>query len=412
MGWGSGTANLPYLSTPEDAIKERSSNAEFHITDKFPGNIEVSPDDVAIVFLSADSGENYITVKSNPGDRSYAGLYAWYEGDELVQAAAKKFSKVVVVVHTVGPVILEKWIDLPSVKSVLFAHLPGQEAGNAVADILFGDYSPSGHLPYTIPKAESDYASSMDLINDPIGQIQDEFSEGLFIDYRYFQKEKVTPRYHFGHGISYTTFNFTDPTLSSGKPLTEYPPSRASKGPSPTYPTDIPAGSEVAWPKGFKKIWRYLYPYLDNPEKITPETGYPYPDGYTDEPKPDPRSGGAQGGNPALWDVVQTIKVKVTNTGKAPGRAVAQAYVELPAELAPDTPKLQLRQFEKTATLKPGESEDLTMEITRKDVSVWDTGVQDWKAPVDGKGVKIWLGQSVGDLTIECSLEGDKCQGA
>lgn len=411
MGWGSGTAKLPYLVTPEAAIRANAENVEFHITDNFPRNIEVGLDDIAIVFLSADSGENYIIVKSNPGDRTVAGLHAWYGGDELVQDAAEKFSNVVVVVHTVGPIILEKWIDLPAVKSVLFAHLPGQEAGNAVTDILFGDYAPSGHLPYTIPKSESDYPESVGIINDPIGQIQDTFTEGLYIDYRHFQGAGKTPRYPFGHGLSYTTFNLTEPSISTVTPLTSYPPPRKPKGPTPSYPSDIPPASEVAWPDNFKKIWRYLYPYLDKPENINPnpEKPYPYPPGYS-EPQLEPRAGGAQGGNPALWDTAFDVSVKVTNTGDVAGRAVAQFYVELPADLAPNTPRLQLRQFEKSKLLEPGESEAVKVSLTRKDVSVWDVVVQDWKAPESGSGLKVWIGESVEDMSVVCSGNGG-CKG-
>ncbi|GAQ03279.1 probable beta-glucosidase F [Aspergillus lentulus] len=398
MGWGSGTSRLPYLVTPQQAIANISSNAAFYITDNFPSNVAVSSGDIAVVFISADSGENYITVEDNPGDRTSAGLNAWHNGDRLVKDAAAKFSKVVVVIHTVGPILMEEWIDLPSVKAVLVAHLPGQEAGWSLTDILFGDYSPSGHLPYTIPRAESDYPSSVSLLSQPIVQIQDTFTEGLYIDYRHFLKANITPRYPFGHGLSYTTFSFSQPTVTTRTALdSAYPPTRAPKGPTPTYPTTIPNLSEVAWPKNFDRIWRYLYPYLDDPSGAAKNSSktYPYPTGYTTDPKPAPRAGGAEGGNPALFDVAFAVSITVTNTGNRPGRAVAQLYVELPDSLG-ETPSRQLRQFAKTKTLAPGASETLTMEITRKDISVWDVVVQDWKAPVHGEGVKIWLGENMG----------------
>ncbi|KAE8147311.1 putative beta-glucosidase F [Aspergillus avenaceus] len=409
MGWGSGTSRLPYLVTPQEAIANISSNVEFYLTDKFPSSVKSGPQDTAIVFINADSGENYITVEGNPGDRTTAGLHAWHNGDELVKAAAEKFTKVVVVVHTVGPILLEKWIDLDPVKAVLFAHLPGQEAGWSLTDILFGDYSPSGHLPYTIPRSESDYPESVGLLSQPFGQIQDDFTEGLYIDYRHFLKANITPRYPFGHGLSYTTFNFSDPKLSTVTTLdTTYPAAREPKGSTPTYPTTKPPASEAAWPQNFNRIWRYLYPYLDKPEDAAANStkSYPYPDGYSTEPKPAPRAGGAEGGNSALWDVAFSTQVKITNTGSREGRAVAQLYVELPGSLGLDTPSRQLRQFEKTRILKPGESEVLTLEVTRKDLSVWDVVVQDWKAPVNGEGVKFWIGESVADLRVGCAVGG------
>ncbi|OKL61254.1 putative beta-glucosidase F [Talaromyces atroroseus] len=411
MGWGSGTSRLPYVITPEEAIQNVSANTQFYITDTFP-SVTPNADEIAIVFINSDSGENYITVDGNPGDRLEAKLAAWHSGDELVVNAAAAFSTVIVVVHTVGPIIMEDWIDLPSVKGVLVAHLPGQEAGNSLVDVLFGDYSPSGHLPYTIPHNESEYPASVDLIDQVLGQIQDQYLERLYIDYRHFLQANITPRFPFGYGLSYTTFNFSDATIISGTTLTQYPPARASKGPTPTYATTIPPASEVAWPTDISSIWRYLYPYLDDPEAATSTAPYPYPTGYSTTPHAAPRAGGSQGGNPALWDTVFTISVKVTNTGTRPGRAVAQLYVELPADaLGVDLPPRQLRQFEKTSILSPGDSETLTLPLTRKDLSVWDVVMQDWLAPVDGEGVKFWIGQSVAteDLQIVCTV-GQGCE--
>ncbi|KAL2814484.1 putative beta-glucosidase F [Aspergillus granulosus] len=415
MGWGSGTSKLPYLITPQDAIANISSTAEFYLTDSFPSSVEANPEDIAIVFINSDSGENFITVEGNPGDRTTAGLHAWHNGDDLVKAAAEKFSNIVVVIHTVGPIILEEWIDLSPVKAVLIAHLPGQEAGNSLTDVLFGDYSPSGHLPYTIPYQESNYPSSVGLLQQPFGQIQDDYTEGLFIDYRHFLREQIKPRYPFGHGLSYTTFEFSDPSLSIVTSLdTAYPPSRPDKGPIPTYSTAIPPPSEAVWPPNFPRIWRYLYPYLNNADATAAAAvansskEYPYPDGYSTIPKPAPRAGGAEGGNPALWDIAFSVEVTVTNTGRRPGRAVAQLYVELPETLGGETPSRQLRQFEKTKILEPGESEVLTLEVTRKDVSIWDVVVQDWKAPVDGEGVKVYVGESVLDERLVCVV-GDRC---
>lgn len=413
MGWGSGTARLPYVITPQAAIQNVSANTQFYISDTFP-SVTASADDIAIVFINADSGENYITVENNPGDRTNAGLNAWHNGDELVVNAAATYSTVVVVIHTVGPILMEEWIDLPTVKAVLVAHLPGQEAGDSLTDVLFGDYSPSGHLPYTIPHNESEYPASVGLIDQLLGEIQDQYTERIYIDYRHFLQANITPRFPFGYGLSYTTFNFSDATITTGTTLTQYPPARPSKSPTPTYATTIPPASEVAWPTDISSIWRYLYPYLDDPAAATSTAPYPYPTGYTTTAPSPPRAGGAQGGNPALWDTVFTVSVTVTNTGSKSGRAVAQLYVELPADsLGVDLPPRQLRQFEKTSILSPGDSEVLTLALTRKDLSVWDVVVQDWLAPVNGEDVKFWIGESVAmdDMQIVCTV-GQGCESA
>jgi hypothetical protein len=254
MGWGSGVADYPYFDDPISAIRRRVPDVEFHNRDTFPLIFDdPSPDDVAIVFISSDSGENSFTVENNHGDRDSAKLAAWHGGDKLVEKAAEKFSNVVVVVHTVGPLILESWIDHPSVKAVLFAHLPGQEAGESLTNVLFGDVSPSGHLPYSITKAATDYPDSIaNLRGFALGQVQDTYSEGLYIDYRSLHKSATKPRFAFGHGLSYTTFSFTNATIQPITPLTLVPPPRTPKGPTPADPPTRPPPPRTLDPQGVK----------------------------------------------------------------------------------------------------------------------------------------------------------------
>jgi hypothetical protein len=180
QGWGSGTVDYPYVDAPIDALKRKATNVTLYAVDSFPTVPAPSSNDVAIVFITSDSGENQYTVEGNHGDRDASRLDAWHGGNKLVRDAAAKYRNVVVVVHTVGPIILEEFVGLPSVKAILFAHLPGQEGGESLTNILFGDVSPSGHLPYSITKQENDYPSSItDLVGFSLGQPQDDYSEGL-----------------------------------------------------------------------------------------------------------------------------------------------------------------------------------------------------------------------------------------
>ncbi|KAF2837832.1 glycoside hydrolase family 3 protein [Patellaria atrata CBS 101060] len=414
QGWGSGTANYPYLDDPISAIRRRASSVTYSSSDTFPLIQDpVSENDVALVFINADSGENYITVEGNPGDRTTAGLQVWHNGDELVKAAANAFDTVVVIVHTVGPILMEDWIELHSVKAVLFAHLPGQEAGDSLTDILFGDVSPSGHLPYSLVRREDDLPASTQLRGFAIGQPQDTYTEGLYIDYRYLLAQNITPRYAFGHGLSYTTFSFSNASIEQLTTLSTFPPARAPKGTTPqtVYNNTIPPASEVYYPSGFRRINRYLYSWLERPAAdaaahigATNSSTYPYPVGYSETEKPGPRAGGAQGGNPALWDPIFRVSLSITNTGERAGRAVVQAYVSYPTGTGWDTPPLQLRDFVKTGVLEPGESEAVEVVVSRKAVSVWDTTVQDWRAFTDAgeSGYGIWLGEAVDDLRVVC----------
>jgi beta-glucosidase-like glycosyl hydrolase len=419
QGWGSGTVDYMYLDDPISALEDRADDVKFYNTDKFPKVDEPTEDDVAIVFITSDAGENTYTVEGNHGDRDASRLFAWHNGDELVKAAAEKYNNVVVVAQTVGQLVMEEWINLPSVKSVLIAHMPGQEAGQSLANILFGDASPCGHLPYSITYREGDMPPSVTELIDKafLNQAQDTFSEGLYIDYRYLNDQGIKPRYAFGHGLSYTTFSYTNATITKVTELDTLPPARPKKGPTLDYSQPIPEPSEGVVPKGFFRIPRYIYSWLSEKEanaaaKDAANEYGAYPDGYTTEQKPGPRAGGGEGGNPALWDVAYKLSVTVTNEGsrKFSGKASVQAYLQYPEGIPYDTPPIQLRDFEKTSELAPGESETVELRLTRRDVSVWDVELQDWVVPeVDG-GYKIWLGAASDDLNLVCYVDGLECE--
>ena len=176
--------------------------------------------DVAIVGINSDSGEDYIVVDGNEGDRN--NLTAWHNGDSLVLAVAAVNNNTVVVVHSVGPLILEAWIDHPNVTAVLWAGLPGQESGNSLVDVLYGSYNPSGRLPFTIARNRSDYVADVIYIDTAVPATpQINYTEGLNIDYRHFLSANITPRYEFGYGLSYTTFNFTNLQVWDVKQVSE-----------------------------------------------------------------------------------------------------------------------------------------------------------------------------------------------
>lgn len=463
MGWGSGSANYPYLDDPISSLRRKVRNVTFYETDTFPSKDVPAPgaDDVAVVFLSSDAGENSYTVEGNHGDRDADGLSAWHKGDKLVQDAAAAFPRVVVVLHTVGPLVLEPWIDLPAVKAVLVAHLPGQEAGDSLTEVLLGEASPSGHLPYSIPRSEADYPASVALVAKPtLSQIQDTYTEGLYVDYRHLNRAGKTARFAFGHGLSYAAFALSDASVEASTvtpPLGSSDlPAPAPKPASPVADLDaaIPAAAEAYEPEDFARIWRYLYSWLSKSDadkaRAVAEGGqatYPYPEGYSAVQKDTlPPAGGANGGHPALWDVAYTVRVTVTNTdssstnsnsnsdtstttnngntsnstssgsgtgvgyaGKA--KAVAQAYVQFPDDNAGyDTPVIQLRDFAKTRELAPGESETLELRLTRKDVSVWDAARQTWVVPSPEGRYRLWVGQASDDLGVVCYSDTLECE--
>ncbi|EDN91985.1 hypothetical protein SS1G_07847 [Sclerotinia sclerotiorum 1980 UF-70] len=211
MGWGSGTADFPYLVAPYDAIKARAAADGTTVTlsntdSTSTGASVASAAATAIVFINSDSGEEYITVEGAAGDR--INLDPWHNGNSLVSAIAAVNKNTIVVIHSVGPLILESILALPNVIAIIWAGLPGQESGNALVDILYGSVSPSGKLPFTIAKTQSDYGTA-------IANGDDNYSEGLFIDYRHFDQAGLTPRYEFGYGLSYSSFSYSNLILSS-----------------------------------------------------------------------------------------------------------------------------------------------------------------------------------------------------
>ena len=105
--------------------------------------------------------------------------------------------------------LVEEWIDHPNVTAVIAAHYPGQESGDAIASILFGDISPSGKLPYTVARSINDYLPNM-IMDDPVLNPQSNFTESTLIDYRWFNAHNITPRFEFGYGLSYSTFNYNN----------------------------------------------------------------------------------------------------------------------------------------------------------------------------------------------------------
>ncbi|MGD9098830.1 MAG: glycoside hydrolase family 3 C-terminal domain-containing protein [Anaerolineae bacterium] len=122
---------------------------------------------------------------------------------ELVKKVAAANANTIVVLNTGSPVTMSQWID--QVPAVLQAWFPGQECGNAIADVLFGDVNPSGKLPTTFPKRLEDNPA---YINYPGESGKVFYGEGIFVGYRYYDKKKIEPLFPFGHGLSYTRFEY------------------------------------------------------------------------------------------------------------------------------------------------------------------------------------------------------------
>ncbi|MFC5754029.1 glycoside hydrolase family 3 C-terminal domain-containing protein [Actinomadura rugatobispora] len=134
--------------------------------------------------------------------------------DALISEVARANPNTVVVLETGGPV-LTSWAG--EVKAVLAAWYPGQQAGHALARVLYGDVDPGGRLPVTFPVDEGDIptaaggAAQFPGLNRTVT-----FSEGVMVGYRHYDANDLEPRFPFGHGLSYTTFSYGDLVVRPG----------------------------------------------------------------------------------------------------------------------------------------------------------------------------------------------------
>ena len=132
----------------------------------------------------------------------------------LITKTAKENPNTIVVLTGGSPVSMINWID--EVPAVVQAWYGGMEAGNAIANIIFGDVNPSGKLPITFPKVLSDSPAHVSDRTFP-GDEKVFYDEGIFVGYRHFDSKKVTPLFPFGHGLSYTKFTYDNLKISHEK---------------------------------------------------------------------------------------------------------------------------------------------------------------------------------------------------
>ena len=190
----------------------------------------VKNNDIAIITFGRNSGEFF--------DRSAADFELSKSEKTLLSAVTTAFhkagKKVVVVLNVGGVIETHSWSWMPD--AVLLAWQAGQEGGNSVTDILTGVESPSGKLPMTFPMNLMDAASSLNFPIDAtkdvyftnrredIGQKdvdQTDYAEGIYVGYRWFDKYNISVSYPFGYGLSYTSFEYSEPAVQNdGKTIT------------------------------------------------------------------------------------------------------------------------------------------------------------------------------------------------
>ncbi len=132
-----------------------------------------------------------------------------YEQDKLIQELLLANPNTVVTFVGGSPVEMGSWVH--DAKAVVWSWYAGMEGGNALAEVLFGKENPSGKLPETFYKTHTD--CSAHAIGEFPGDTKVRYTEGVFVGYRYNDTYEVEPEFCFGHGLSYTTFTYENPTL-------------------------------------------------------------------------------------------------------------------------------------------------------------------------------------------------------
>ena len=185
----------------------------------------VRANDVAIITLGRNSGEFF--------DRKVADFTLTEQESGMIEAVCAAFhkagKKVVVILNVGGVIETASWKNLPD--AVLLAWQAGQEGGNSVADVLKGIANPSGKLTMTFPVRYEDHASSrnfpIDMAFGMFGKDKDaepqrnvdytEYEEGIYVGYRWFDKQGLEVSYPFGYGLSYTRFEWSEASVKSSR---------------------------------------------------------------------------------------------------------------------------------------------------------------------------------------------------
>ncbi|CAK7238293.1 hypothetical protein SEUCBS140593_010519 [Sporothrix eucalyptigena] len=260
-GGGSGANSPAYISTPFDAITNACIDKGCSLYWDFESaEPSADPDSSAcLVFVNAYATEGF----------NRPNLHDDYT-DAIILSVAATCNNTIVVFQNAGVRLVDTFVDHENITAIVFSHLPGQDSGRALAALLWGEENFSGKLPYSVAKNETDYGVTLAPSEGEgafVDWPQSNFTEGLYIDYRLFDKSDITPRYEFGFGLSYTTFEFRNLSLAAS----------------------------------------------------TTASTAEYPTGAV-----------AEGGQTDLWDLLYQVTATVINTGLVDGAEVAQLYIGIP----------------------------------------------------------------------------------
>lgn len=217
QGGGSSHINPTQVSVPFKELQQVAGNAELTYAEGYPTDNSHQPALIAEAVKlaqSADVALLYIALPSFKESEGYdrADLDLTEQQVALIQAVGKVQPKTVVILNNGAPVDVRAWLD--DAAAVLESWMMGQAGGGAIADVLFGKMNPSGRLAETFPLKLADTPA---YIHYPGGNGEVRYGEGLFIGYRYYDAREIPVQFPFGYGLSYTTFQYSNPKVSTKK---------------------------------------------------------------------------------------------------------------------------------------------------------------------------------------------------
>jgi len=215
QGGGSSHINPTQVDVPFKELQARAPEVEMTYAEGYPADDSFSQaliDQAVVLAQAADVAVLHIALPSYKESEGYdrKDLDLTAQQVALIQAVAKVQPKTVVVLNNGAPVAMSAWID--AVPAVLEAWMMGQAGASAIADVLFGKLNPSGKLAETYPLRLADTPA---VGNWPGGAGAVRYGEGLYIGYRYYDLKGMPVLFPFGHGLSYTTFAYSNARVSA-----------------------------------------------------------------------------------------------------------------------------------------------------------------------------------------------------
>ncbi|CAF3967139.1 unnamed protein product [Adineta steineri] len=331
QGGGSGYVRPTYAIDPLTTLLIHAR--DFHLQIQYI----VDQDDYVSINRSLDNGKFsggkclvFINAWSSEG-RDRRNLFAYHDGDKLINTVAARCASTIVIVNSVAQLNLEGWIENPNVTGVVWSGLAGPEYGPTIVDVLYGKYNPGGKLVFTIAKNDSDYGTNI------TNTYNSNYTEGVFLDYRHFDKYNIKPRYYFGYGISYTNFSFSELTI-----------------------LEVNQQNHISFSRQRRSV------SYNNKDLL------------------------------GMYEPVYTISFTVSNIGNVDGSEVPQLYLGFPEEAA-EPPKI-LRGFERVY-LAAGESKIVTLVLRQRDISYWNNIDQKWT--VASGEYTVWIATSANNADIK-----------